>query len=48
MQMDSSINSYKDYDGDWSPRTKANALGGGQDEMCDTCCQDHHDAGASP
>jgi len=46
-KWDSSINSYKDYDGDLVSKDKGQRSGGGQDEMCDTCCQDHHDAGAS-
>ena len=47
-KWDSSINSYKDYDGDLiSKDDKGQRSGGGQDDMCDICCQDHHDTGAS-
>ncbi|MDD5267267.1 MAG: hypothetical protein PHO08_09090 [Methylococcales bacterium] len=46
-KWDSSIKSYKDYDGDLIIKDKGQRSGGGQDEMCDICCQDHHDAGAS-
>jgi len=46
-KWDSTIDTYKDYDGDVITKTRGQRSTGGKDEMCDICCRDHHDAGDS-